>query len=193
MRVIEYRVARAVTHPVRSRLVNGERRRRPQIASRIIAQKNAVARRISHRIIVPRRDAVEEAVARPRRAASAFADDETRSRVADHVDPGCGRQIASVQMDLVFTLCIEAAKSVEALETRTRIRGFCVNRHRTEGYDVAIHDVQLGWISVFHSREFEEIAKAQPIAVHLHSRHCLEQSDFFGLQYVTAPNEDAAR
>src|SRR2546423_1127082 len=96
-------------------------------------------------------------------------------------------------MNFVFTLGVEAAQAIEASQPGAGVSGFGVNRHRTERYDVTIHDFELGWISVFDAREFEEVAEAEAIAVHLHSRHRFEQRDLFSLEQIGATNEDTTR
>ena|SRR5437868_3742940 len=96
-------------------------------------------------------------------------------------------------MDLVFTFGGEAAQSVEALQPGSRVCSLGVNRNCAQGHNVTIHDLELGRISVFDSGEFEEVAEAKPIAIDLHSRHCIEQRDLFRLQQIGSTNEDSTR
>src|SRR5437588_584050 len=67
-------------------------------------------------------------------------------------------------MNFVFTLGVEAAQAIEASQPGAGVSGFGVNRHRTERYDVTIHDFELRWISVFDAREFEDVAEAAVVA-----------------------------
>ena len=76
-------------------------------------------------------------------------------------------------MDLVFTLRVESTQSIEALQPGAGIHRLRMNRDGTERYDISIHDFELGRIPVFHPREFEEVAQAEPVAIDLHSRHRL--------------------
>src|ERR1041384_6064978 len=96
-------------------------------------------------------------------------------------------------MNLVFTVRGESAQPVEALEPGSGVRCVGVNRYGAERHNVTVHDLELGRISVFHTRELEEVAEAEAIAVHLHSRHRLEQRDVFFLQQVGAADEHASR
>src|SRR6185503_8051197 len=107
--------------------------------------------------------------------------------------PRCRRQIAAGQVNLVFAVGIEAAESVEALESGARVGRLRMNGHRAERNDVAVHYLQLGRISVFDSRELEEIAEPQSVAIHLHPRHRLEESDVLRLEQVSPTYEHAAR
>ena len=142
---------------------------------------------------MPRRDAVEEAVSRPGCSAAALADDESRRRIADDIDPWRRWQITATQVDLVLTLGVEATQSVKALQTSAGIGCVRMNGHRAQRHDVAVHDLELGRIPVLHSRELEEVPESEPIAVDLHSRHRLEKRDILWLEQVRAADEDAAR
>src|SRR5256885_2238077 len=118
MGVVKDRIAGAVADPVRRGFMNRQRRRCPEITGGIVAQKDTVARRVAHRIVMPRRDTIKEAVRRPRSATPALAHDETSYGVPDHVDPGRRREVTSRQMDLIFTGGVEATQPIEALQTR---------------------------------------------------------------------------
>src|ERR1700682_221020 len=112
-----------------------------------MAQKHAIPRRITHRIVVPRGDAVEEAVLCPCYSAPGLAHAKSTERIPDNVYPRRRRKVAARQMDLVFAVVVEAAQTVERLKASPGIRRLCVNRHRAERYDVAVHDLELGRIS----------------------------------------------
>src|SRR5687768_11748627 len=102
-----------MSHAVRRRLSDRARRGRPQIAIGVVSQEDAIARWISHRVVVPRSDAIKEAVACPGRAASTFAHHESAGGIAYDVDPRGGRKIAARQVNLVFAIRVESAQAVE--------------------------------------------------------------------------------
>ena len=191
MRVIEHGIACAVPHAIWGWLANRAWGRSPQITVGVIAQKDAIARRIAHRIVVPRSDAVEEAVRGPRDSASSLAHAESTDGIPHDIDPRRRRKITARQVNLIFAVLVEAAQAVERLKPSAGVRRLRVNRHRAEWDDVAVHDLELGWISVLDTRELEEIPEAEPVAVHLNASHRLEERDVFRLKQVRPPDEDA--
>ena len=82
----------AVTEPV-ARFVIARRRpgtgqRRPGLTARLIAQVAGLAVRIGHRVVVPGRQPVRLAVARPGVTGAAFAHDKAAALVRHDIDPG---------------------------------------------------------------------------------------------------------
>src|SRR2546423_4655504 len=190
--MIENGVARAVSLAIRRRLANRTWSCGPQITIGVIAQKHTIARRVAHRVVVPRGDTIEEAVRSPGYPASPFTHAESPDGIPDDIDPRCGRKVAARQMDLVFAVLVEAAQTIERLKSSSGVRRLCVNRHRTKRYDVAIHDLELGWISVLDTGELEEISESEAVAIHLDPSHRLEERDLLRLEEVRPSDEDAA-
>src|SRR6266699_1593774 len=95
-------------------------------------------------------------------------------------------------MDLVLAFRIEAAQSVEALQAGSGIGSLRMNGHCTEWHDVAVHDLELGWVSVLDSGEFEEVAESKTVTIDLHPCHRFQQRDVFRLHKIRATDEDAA-
>ena len=87
-------------------------------------------------------------------------------------------------MNLVFAIGIEAAQPIEALEPGPRICRFRMNRHGAERHNVAVHDLELGRISILDTWELEEVAQSEPVAVDLHSCHSFEKRDLFRLEKI---------
>ena len=91
--LFEDRVALAVSHSRIGRRANRQRRRRPELAGRLIAQIDHFARRIRYRIVVPGREAIRLAVARPGIAKARFRREEAARGISDDVDPGSWRKL----------------------------------------------------------------------------------------------------
>ena len=140
MRVLEHRVPGTMTNLVWSGFSNRTGRCGPQVTVRIVTQEHAITRRIANRIVVPGRDSIEKAVARPCRSAAAFADDESTRRISDDIHPRRWRIIAPRQVNLVFASLIEPAQAIEALQSCAGIGRVGVNRDCPEWNDIAIHD-----------------------------------------------------
>src|SRR5215212_5875981 len=96
--------------PVWCWLADRTRRRRPQLSRGIVTQKHAVARWIADGVVVPRSDAIEEAVPRPRDATTTFADKESTRRIPHDVDPRRRWIVASRQVNLILTRIVEPAQ-----------------------------------------------------------------------------------
>ena len=133
--MLEPAVALAVPrHVCLALLSDRERRRAPHLAGLVVADVEALARRVAHRIVRPRRELVLTTVDRPRIAGPRLRNLEAERRVGDDVDPRSGRPAAAVQNRDVFSPPRrEAAEPVEELEVRWPRRRDVHRRRRGRG------------------------------------------------------------
>src|SRR5918992_4102713 len=110
--MLERRAAGRMTNRVRRVAANRGGRRAPHLSARLVAQVEYVARRVTHRIVVPGCEPEEVAVLGPGETGAAFRDDKAAARIGDDVRPRSGRDAIPTNAHLVVTVRCDAAKSV---------------------------------------------------------------------------------
>src|SRR5688572_26040855 len=125
-----------MTHGIGPAAAGWKRRRRPELARLLVAEKDGFTRRIADGIVSPRRQPVLVAVARPRVARTALRGDESKRRVRDDVRPWAGREPAGILIDgddVLAPVVGEPTDAVEQLEVvgnrRTRVTVPVPGRH----------------------------------------------------------------
>ena len=105
--------AEAVTAHVRRGTPAGEWCGRPVMTSLFVAQIERFAARVTHRVVVPRRQAVLVGVFAPGVGDTIFGDDAAEMRIGQHIHPWRGRGLGVRGGDDVFAAIF--AKAAEAV------------------------------------------------------------------------------
>src|SRR5688572_30104972 len=106
-----------ISHPMADKIrcigASGQRRGRPNLTGIFVAQIDSLARRVTDRVIMPRREFVLAAIDCPRAAHACFRNQESELRVGDHIGPWCRSPLAALEIDHIFaSLWSEATQPV---------------------------------------------------------------------------------
>src|SRR5689334_23447201 len=116
VRMIKDRIPRTMPDYVFTGVANGLRCRRPYFSGCFIANVDAFAGLITHRIVLPRTQPIKETAHRPGASRSRFARDESAIRICNDVDPWRRGKRVTVQSYLILAAFVESTQSVEIRE-----------------------------------------------------------------------------